>query len=85
MSPNRVDFNFRKSIDLGGHIFLLQFWEKIGKNLKLLYVSLDFSSESENLQGIYCKDPKHYPSIDMSPSGVDFDFRKSIDLGGRVC
>ena len=45
---------------------------------------LDFSSESGNLHGLYCKDPKHYPSIDMFPNGVDFDFRKSIDLGGHI-
>ena len=45
---------------------------------------LDCSSDSGNLHGIYCKDPKHHPNINISPSGVDFDFRKSIDLGGHV-
>ena len=34
MSPNRVDFDFRKSIDLGGHIFLMQFFEKKRKIFK---------------------------------------------------
>ena len=29
-------------------------------------------------------DPKQYLSIDMSPSDIDFDFCKSIDLGGHI-
>ena len=35
MFPSGVDFDFRKSIDLGGHIFFVQFLEKIGKNEKI--------------------------------------------------
>ena len=45
---------------------------------------MDFSCESENLQGIYSINHKHYLSTDMSPSGVDFDFPKSVDLGGHI-
>ena len=35
MSPSGVDFDFRKSHDLGGHIFFVHFLEKIGKNEKI--------------------------------------------------
>ena len=45
---------------------------------------MDFSYESENWYGIYYINSKHYQSNDMSPSGLDFDFRKSIDLGGHI-
>ena len=45
---------------------------------------MDLSYESKKLHTTYCKNPKHYPSNLMSTSGVDFDFRKSIDLGGHI-
>ena len=45
---------------------------------------MDFSYESENFHSIYYINSKHYPTNDMSPSGLDFDFPKSIDLGGHI-
>ena len=46
------------------------------------------SYKSENLHGRYSIHPKYYPTIDMSPSCVDFDFHRSIhrsiDLGGDI-
>ena len=47
-------------------------------------MALRLSYESKNLHAIYTINPKYYPTIDMFPSGVDFDFRKSIDLGGYI-
>ena len=34
MSPSGVDFDFRKLIDLDGHIFLMHFYEKNHKKYK---------------------------------------------------
>ena len=45
---------------------------------------MDLSYESENWHGIYYINSKHYPNNDMYPSGLDFDFCKSIDLGGHI-
>ena len=45
---------------------------------------MDLSYVFKNSHAAYSIHPKYYPSIDVSPTGVDFDFRKSIDLGGHV-
>ena len=82
MSPSDVDFDFRKSIDLGGHILLVQFFAKTRKNLAK--AELHLSNESENLHTTYSINLKYHTATHMSPSGLDFDFRKSTDLGGHI-
>jgi len=42
------------------------------------------SYESKKSHATYSRKPQEYPTSHMSPHRVDFDFRKSNDLGGHI-
>ena len=81
MSPSGIDFDFCKSIDLDGHIFLVQCF---AKNQNLAQVEQHFSYASENLRGIYSIKLNITQALMCPLVAYILTFRKSIDLGGHI-
>ena len=77
------DFDFRKSIDLGGHIFLAQYFAKT-REKKITISCATFVQWIWNLHTTYSINAKHHTGTHMSPCGLDFYFRTLIDLSGHI-